>query len=336
MTAPDRSLRFGILGTAKITRRLVPAIRKAHNAELVAIASRDLLRATTWAQEYDVDTTYGSYQDLLDAPDIDAVYIPLPPSMHHEWTIRAAAAGKHVLCEKPLSLSSAEAEEMATACQEHGVQLMDGVMWMHHDRTPAMKEVIEAEDFGPLRRVTSGFSVNMLDELEGNFRLVPELGGGSLLDLGYYCVGGVLWAFNGLPGRVYASARYQGGVDLNFSGMMWFDDNRIASIDCGFDTSFRTWIEVSGAGGSLVCDRFTRPQDDETAAFYVHKGFEDSKVSVPNRDQIVRMVETFSNLALAESPDPHWPQRAIDTMRVCEALSQSARDEQVVELPPRT
>ena len=258
MVDSSNPIRFGVLGTAKITRRLDPAIREAGNAELRAIASRELNRAAEWARQHGIDQVYGSYQELIDADDIDAIYMPLPPSMHHEWTIKAAEAGKHILCEKPLALSTADAEEMAAICREHQVQLMDGVMWVHHPRTAAMKQIVDAGDFGPLRRLTSGFSINMMEELRGNFRLEPELGGGSLWDLGYYCVRAALWAFEDLPVRVFASARFNGGgVDLNLSALMWFEDDRIASIDCGFDTSFRTWIEVAGAGGSLVCDRFT-------------------------------------------------------------------------------
>lgn len=333
MSESSQTLRFGILGTAKITRRLVPAIREAANAELCAIASRTGESAKAWAQQYACDRIYVSYPELLAQPDIDAIYLPLPPSLHREWTIAAADAGKHVLCEKPLALTAADAEAMAAACAANGVQLMDGVMWVHHDRTPAMKRMIDSADFAPLRRVTAAFSINMMDELQGNFRLDPALGGGGLWDLGYYCVRAVLWAFAELPHRVYATARFEGGVDLNLSAIMWFDGDRMASIDCGFDTAFRTWMEVAGGGGSLVCDRFTRPLDGPTAPFYIHHGFDDAKEEIPNHDQIVRMIETFAASALSGDLDPRWPREAIDTVRLCEALLRSAHDGQAVELP---
>ena len=141
-------VQWGVLGTAGIAKKVGEAIKMAENAELVAVASRSKTRAKQWARNNQVEHAYGSYDELLADPRIDAVYIPLPPSMHAEWTIKAADQGKHVLCEKPLSVTVDEAIAMSNACKTNQVQLMDGVMWVHHDRTSKMLELIETEQYG--------------------------------------------------------------------------------------------------------------------------------------------------------------------------------------------
>ena len=245
---------WGILSTANIATKVSRAIHLADNATLVAIASRTAERAKSWAVAHRVNRAYGDYIALLQDPEIDAVYIPLPPSMHAEWTIKAAEHGKHVLCEKPLAADAEEAAAMVAACQKNNVQLMDGVMWVHHERTAAMEKIIKNGALGRLRRVTAAFTFNWDTIPEDNIRAKPELGGGGLGDLGYYCIRAILWAFGALPVRVFADARHANGVDFNLSALLWFEDERIASFDCGFDTVFRKWFEIAGTRGSIVCD----------------------------------------------------------------------------------
>jgi len=155
-----KNVRWGILGTARIATKVAAAIHQAQGAQLSAIASRSADRAQQWQAEHKAERHYGSYQALLGDPEIDAVYIPLPPSLHAEWTIKAAQQGKHVLCEKPIAMSALEAREMVNACEHHNVQFMDGVMWYHHPRCKQMQDVIKQGQLGPLRRVTSAFTFN--------------------------------------------------------------------------------------------------------------------------------------------------------------------------------
>src|SRR5579872_4291682 len=154
---------------------------------------------------------------MLNDSEIDAVYIPLPPSLHCEWTCRAAEQGKHVLCEKPLAPNLAEAQRMAAACRAANRQLMDGMMWVHHDRTAAMRAIFSSGELGPLKRVTSAFSINAWHLRPDDIRFQRELGGGALGDMGWYCVGAILWAFGDLPQRVFATARFERDVDMNLS-----------------------------------------------------------------------------------------------------------------------
>ena len=329
ITEAKQPTRWGILSTAGIATKVARAINLSSNAELIAIASRTEDRANEWGQKHNVPITYGTYDELLADPSLDAVYIPLPPSMHAEWTIRAAEHGKHVLCEKPLSVNSDEATMMADACRNNGVQLMDGVMWVHHDRTKMMKQKLK--DLGELRRVTAAFTFNWNTIPTENIRAKPELGGGSLGDLGYYCVRAVLWAYEALPIRVYATARYKVGVDFNFTGILWFEDDRIATLDCGFDTGLRKWFEVAGTRASLVCDDFTVPTSEDSARFWIH-GENNDKYETDSCIQEVKMIECFSDIVKSNKLENHWVDVAVDTMRVCDALRKSDQSGEVVDL----
>ncbi len=334
MTATKNIIRWGILGTAKIATKVSRAIRLAERNEMVAIASRTTERAKSWAREHQVDRAYGSYEALIDDPEIDAVYIPLPPSMHRDWTIRAAERGKHVLCEKPITANVTEAIEMADACRRHGVQLMDGVMWVHHERTTAMRQHLDGWALGRLRHISAAFSFHWDEIPDDNIRLQSDLAGGSLGDLGYYCVRAIWWAFGELPRRVFATARYYRDVDMNLSALLWFDGDRSASFNCGFDTVYRKWFEIAGTHGSLVCDDFVVPWKEETARYWTHDL--DGKPTEHKIDgcvQEARMIANFSDAFRSGTFNERWPADAIATMRVCDALAKSARSSQAVDLP---
>ncbi len=332
-TEPKQNVRWGILSTANIATKVSRAIKLGCGAELVVVASRTEERAKNWAAEYQIGRAYGTYEALLDDPEIDAIYIPLPPSMHAEWTIKAAEHGKHVLCEKPLAANTEEALAMVDACRKNDVQLMDGVMWMHHKRTAEMKWMVDDGTLGRLRRVTAAFTGSWDKIPEDNIRVKKELAGGSLGDLGYYCVRCILWAFGDFPTQVFAAARYYRGIDLSLSGLLWFEDERMASFDCGFDTGSRRWFEVAGTQASLVCDDFTIPWKEDTARFWVHgaQGV-DAEHRVEGCIQEVHMIERFSDIVRSGQLETQWPTEAVNTMRVCDALRESARRRQIIEL----
>ena len=349
------TIRWGILSTARIATKVAAAIDATSGAEVVAVASRTTERAGAWASEHGVGRSYDRYEALLDDDELDAIYIPLPPSMHAEWTIRAAEAGKHVLCEKPIAVSAAEAVEMAAACREHNVQLMDATMWVHHSRSADMLRSIEEGSLGALRRVTAAFSfviepyLNMKPPhmardpatgqaapeqvLQHELRFQRDLGGGALLDTGWYCVRVALWAFKDLPRRVFAMARYRHDVDVNLSGLLWYDDDRVASIDCGYDLAQRKWFEVAGTDGSVVCDDFLNPWDPQRPRFWLHRQPDQAEEVVsanPIQEQL--MVENFCGLVRGGVPDESWPAVSIANQRICDALDKSARSGKVVEV----
>ena len=331
IVTPKQKVRWGILGTARIANKVSRAIRLAENAELVAIASRTDERANEWASEHGVDRVYGNYNALIEDTEIDAVYIPLPPSMHAEWTIKAAEHGKHVLCEKPLAANAEEAVAMVHACRTHNVQLMDGVMWMHHERTFAMKQIIDNGTLGRMRRVTAAFTFNWDIIPEENIRLKKEFACGCLSDLGYYCIRAILWAFGDLPVQVFATARNYRDVDFNLSGTLWFRDKRTASFDCGFDTVNRKWFEIAGTQASLICDDFVVPWKEESSRFWVH----DTQGKAADHKiepciQEVRMIERFSEWAQSGQFNCGLPTEAVNTMRICDALHKSVRRCEIV------
>ena len=329
--AADSDIRWGILGTAHIATKVCNAIHRAREAQPLAIASRQLSKAQQWATQHQVPKAYGSYEELLRDPEIDAIYLPLPPSLHKEWVLAAADHGKHVLCEKPLAGSTSDCIAMLDACRSNQVQLMDGVMWVHHERATKMKQDFAC--LGRIRRLTAAFTFCWDDIPENNIRLNPELAGGCLGDLGYYCVRAAWWAFGEPPKQVYATARYYNDVEMNLSAMMWYDDERMASFDCGFDTQLRNWLEVSGSQGSLVCDDFVLPVSEERARWWLHlKGNVREEQAVENCVQEVRMIENFSDLVRHGELEPRWPNDAVSTMRICDALAYSARHHQKVEV----
>ena len=325
MTENSKLIRWGILGTAKIATKVGAAIQRASNARLAGIASRSLEHAREWSGEHGAERAFGSYDELLDDPEIDAVYIPLPPSLHAEWTIRAAEKGKHVLCEKPTEVNGAETARMTAACLRCGVQFMDGVMWFHHDRTTAMRQAITDGELGDLRVVFASFSFDLGPNPEKNIRLDANLGGGVIGDLGYYCVGACLWAFGGLPEEVSASGTFGNGVDMHITGILRYDDGRTGMIDCAFDTAFRKDLEVVGNKAILRCEHFTLPVQEDFAEFeIIGQPGDRSRYEFKDCVQEVRMIENFGSAILSGTPNSDWPDRAIDTMRVCDALRESA------------
>ena len=331
-TEVKQRVRWGILSTANIATKVARAIHLARNADLIAVASRTEERAATWAEDHNVRTAYGTYDALLADDSIDVIYIPLPPSLHAEWTVKAAERGKHVLCEKPLSANAAEATAMADACRQNGVQLMDGVMWVHHERTAVMKQKLTDGTLGRLRRVTAAFTFNWDTIPVGNIRTMKEFAGGSLGDLGYYCVRAILWAFEQMPTQVFATARYKVGVDFNLAGILWFDDERIATLDCGFDTGLRKWFEVAGTRASIVCDDFTVPTSEDTARFWVHGPDGNEQNTVEGCIQEVKMIERFSQIVQSGNLEAEWPDVAVNTMRICDALLASHQEKGIVKL----
>ena len=332
----EPNIRFAVLGTAKIARTVGPKIQTAKGAELTGVASRSADKAAAFAAEFGIPESYGSYQAALDDPEIDAVYIPLPPSMHLEWTTKAAKAGKHVFCEKPLATNATEAEQMIAGCRQHNVVLLDGVMWYHTPRATAIKHYVDSGQLGELRQLTSVFTFRWDTFPLENVRLQRELGGGSLLDLGWYCVGAAIWLFNDIPRQVFARAIYHNDVDARMNGFLWFNDGRVATIECGFDTVKRRWMEVAGAKQNLVCDDFTRPWNRDKPRFWTHDDDGSATEHVINqKPQEECLVEAFCELIRTGSTTHPWLDLSIKTQLVCDALDQSARARTVVGIPPR-
>jgi len=317
-------LRWGTLGVANINNRLLPGFRGAQNADLVAIASRSADKAAVAAKAAKIPVAHGSYEALLADWNVDAVYIPLPNTLHAEWTKKAADAGKHVLCEKPLAPTAAEAGAVVDYCRSKKVKLMDGFMWPHHARTARLRQLLDSGAVGEIRQVCGSFTF-MLGDDPANIRLQRATAGGSLLDVGCYPVYGIRWAFGDEPVRAFATAKMREGVDVSMSGVLEFSGGRVGLFDCGFNLPLRQWLEIAGTEGSVRVPEMWIPQAVDDYVIY-RDGREPERVVVDGRDQIACMIEDFGRAVFNnEEPKPS-PEEAVKTLKALDALAQSARD----------
>lgn len=261
-------MRFGVLGTGRITRRLVADLQSTPDVSVGVIASRDAARAAWCGGQYGIAKAVEGYESVLCDPEIDAVYVALPPSLHAQWCIAAAAAGKHILCEKPLALDHDQAVSIAAACESAGVRWLDATAWMHHERTNAMLDFLRSGELGKLRHISAAMSFYNPFQA-GDHRLDASLGGGCLLDIGWYAAGCAILA-GGLPRRVFGETRIENGVVMRSMAMIWFDDEVTATIHCSFDAATRKWCEWAGEQASVICDDFSRPWPDRPPRVWVH------------------------------------------------------------------
>jgi predicted dehydrogenase len=320
----ERVVRWGILSTANIgVRKVIPATQKAERCEVVAIASRDGERAAKVADELRIPRAYGSYEALLSDPDVDAVYIPLPNSQHAAWTIAAAGAGKHVLCEKPLAMTVAEAEEMVRTCATGGVLLMEAFMYRLHPSWEAVRELV-AGRIGRLRAVQSWFSY--FNDDPNDIRNVAELGGGALYDIGCYSINLSRMLFGGEPTRIEASVtRDATGTDVLTSAILAFDDGA-ATFSCSTRAERDQRVHIYGTDGRIsIAIPFNIPPDRPTQVFVTSGG--DPPVSPDTKtltfepaDMYEIQAERFANAVLDDQPLPIPPDDAIENMRVMKAI----------------
>ena len=322
----DEKVRWGVLSTANIGRWAVnPAIQASSNGDLLAVASRDEKRAKEFAAQWDIPDAVGSYEALLANDDIDAVYIPLPNSLHREWTIRAAESGKHVLCEKPLALTEAECREMSDAAAANGVKLMEAFMYRFHPRTEKVMHLIGDGVIGDVRMISSVFTFRLTRP--DNIRLDPDLGGGSLMDVGCYCVNLSRTAANCEPVEAQAIAiPSQSGVDEMMTGTLRFSNDLLASFQCGLNTKRRESFEIGGTEGCLhVADAFL-PGDGDVVIGELRDGEEPKFHNIGGVDEYRNMVEHFAGCIIDDS-EPRYPAgEAAMNMRVIEALYASAQE----------
>jgi xylose dehydrogenase (NAD/NADP) len=250
-------VRFGVLGCARVfERRMAPALKSAGNAALHAVASRTLEKAQATAEKHGVARAYGNYDALLADPDIEAVYIPLPNDQHAEWTVKALAAGKHVLCDKPLALSVAEAEWMAGAAAASGLRLMEGFMYRHHPQHQKVFEVLRSGAIGEPVHFRGIFTYPATADHAG-IRWNPAQGGGAFLDVGVYPLNAARWLLGSEPTEAKALAvRDSGtGVDIHTAALLAFPNNCTASLIGGFDQAFTSRYELVGREGSITAER---------------------------------------------------------------------------------
>jgi predicted dehydrogenase len=355
----NHKLRWGVLSTANIGRAaVIPAIQHSANGEVVAVASRDEQKSHDFAAKAGIGRSYGSYEALLASSDIDAVYIPLPNSLHRAWTIKAAEAGKHVLCEKPLALNAAECVAMETAARRHNVILMEAFMYRFHPQTEKVLALLREGAIGEVRLIHSAFTFRVSNP--ANIRLQPQLGGGSLMDVGCYCVnlsrtlagaqpqvartamgntGGIARAGQE-PVEVQATANWSAsGVDAQMAGWLRFGGQDassalLATFDCALTLERREYYDVGGTEGSLLVPAAFLPGTGDTTIRLRQGRKGESVITVGGVDEYRLMVEHFADCVLNGRPLRYAPSEAANNMRVIEALYRSARNGGQTEAVP--
>ncbi len=270
-------LNWGLLGTARINRSIIPPLRLSPRNTLRGVASRDLARAQKYADEWQIPQAYGSYEAMLDDPDIDVVYIPLPNRLHAEWVIAAAQAGKHVLCEKPLALSVEEIDAMSDAARAAGVVVAEAFMYRHHMRTLQLKKLVDKGAIGEVHTIRGAFTfpLNRPDDVRWN----PELGGGSLWDVGCYPLSFARFMLGSEPEEVIGrQVLGDSGVDVSFAALLRFPGDVLVQFDSGFRTQFRMEMEIAGSDGRLFVPMAFKPE--RQSHIYLTNGNDELRIQV--------------------------------------------------------
>jgi predicted dehydrogenase len=328
-TAADPTVRWGLISTARINRKILAGAAESDRVEVVAVAARERARAEAYAREHGIERAYGGYDDLLSDPEVEAVYISLPNGLHVEWAIRALSAGKHVLCEKPLTASPAEAERAFDVADTRGLVLSEAFMWRHHPQTAELVRLVESGVLGRLRLVRAAFSFRLADEQD--VRLDAELEGGSLMDVGCYCVSAIR-LLAGEPLLVSGEqALAASGVDVTFAGTAVCADEVLAHFDCSFAMPYRGELEVAGEDGVA---RLWDPWHATRPGIELLRGGDVTHIDVPGADSYRLQLENVGDAIRGEAPLLLGREDAVAQARVLEALYAAAAGGATVEISP--
>jgi predicted dehydrogenase len=321
----EMKVRWGVLSTANIgVRKVIPAMQAGQYCEIEAIASRDLSRAQQVARELDIAKAYGSYEELLADPEIEAVYIPLPNHLHVPWSIRALEAGKHVLCEKPIGLSSAEAQELLKAAREHPrLKVMEAFMYRHHPQWQRACKLLRDGHIGDLRTIHSFFSYHNVNP--DNIRNQAGIGGGGLMDIGCYCISLSRFLFEAEPQRVMGIVEYDPE----------FKVDRMASAILDFGAGTSTWtcstqlvpyqrVHVFGTEGRVEIEIPFNAPPDRPCKMWHQRGAKVEEIVLDVVDQYTIQGDLFSRAVLEDKPVPTPLEDAVANMKIIEAVARSS------------
>ncbi len=327
--AYTEQLKWGLISTARINRALIKSLRLSERNQLAAVASRTKETAEEYAAEWDIPRAFDSYQAMLDDPGIDVVYNSLPNSLHAEWSIKALQAGKHVLCEKPLAISLEEVDAMQAAAQETDCYLTEAFMYRHHPQTLHVKQLIQSGAVGDVRLVKGEFTFNI--QQETNVRLIPELGGGSIWDVGCYPISYTRFILGAEPEEVFGwQVLGSSGVDEVFAGQMRFPGGIMAQFDSGFRSPYRSRIEIVGSKAALIIPHPFNPGNN--AGLTLWDGENSEQIPVDNQDLYLGEIEDLAAAIL----DGKLPRISLEDSRknikVILALLRSATSGQPVVL----
>jgi predicted dehydrogenase len=319
---------WGIISTADINRKVIPGAKASPKVDLVAVASRDQRRAEEYAHQWGIGRAYASYEALLADPEIEAVYISLPNTLHCEWSIKALEAGKHVLCEKPLTRHPEDAVAAFDAAERAGRFLMEAFMYRHNPQTKRLTGLIEEGVVGEVRLIRSTFSYSLYDQ--NNIRLRTDVEGGALMDVGCYCPNGSRLVTDTEPVSVYGQAWYgETGTDWVFTGSMRFPGEVLAIFDCGTALPERNELEVIGSEGILFLDD---PWHCDVPGIELRRNGRVEEIEVELVDSYRLQIENLSDAIRGVGTPLLGREDALAQARVLEALHRSATTGQPVAL----
>ena len=346
MVTAAPALRIGILGCANIARQFARDVAGCPDAKIVAVGSRSIDTAVAFARVFGIERSHGSYEALLADPEVDVIYLPLPNSLHAEWAIKAAGAGKHVLCEKPLAMGLAQAQAMFEAARQHGVMLLEAFPYYFQPQTGAMLELVRCGDIGRVRSVQASFGFT-LSKPVGNIRLSAALGGGALLDAGCYALSLIRLVMGDAPEKVMADALWaDSGVDISLLATLFYADGRRAQLSCAMDTANHRRATIIGTDGTIETEYLNHTSDQAVGHAYgylpgqlrVRRGiantvpFEDVTASTGSGFRFA--AEAFARVIRARdfAAIDRAAQASLDNAATLEALAKSARLGQAVVL----
>ena len=329
------SIKWGILSTARIgASAFIPSAHATAGAEVFAVASRSQEKAEAFARENEIPLSLGSYQALLDNSDVDAVYNSLPNTLHAEWTIRAAEAGKHVFCEKPLAVTAAEGQRMVDACRTAGVLLFEAFIFLHHPQSRRLQEILQAGEIGAIRHINAGMSFVIQDR--SNIRMIKDLGGGSIYDGGVYPITFSRFVAGADPVSVQAVMRFdqEAGVDIHTSLLLEYPGGVTATLDCGFDSNGGAHALITGEKGRLVVPSPYHPGPESSFDVFV------SSNSPQNRTEKIKTgvppfqpaIQFFQQCIRGEQTPAYMADHADGTLRVVEAAFEAVQTGRRVDL----
>lgn len=315
------AIQWGILGAARIAASYAKAIPQSRNSTVLAVASRDRDKAQVFAEDHGIPRVHGNYEALLADPQLDAVYIALPNALHAEWTLKALAAGKHVLCEKPLAMSAEEGESMRRAAESAGLHLAEGLMYRRHPLNVTALNLLHSGRIGDLVAANATFFAPVGED--DPIRFSVALGGGALLDLGLYCVSLLRWAAGGEPDRIHAVAkRHPQGVDFWSAGALGFPSGAIGTFTCAYGTPFACRYELVGRKGRIVCDGgplCAWPGGEFAIQIFPESG-DPETIEVPPADHYQLMAEEFADVVLGRCGLRWGLDESLANLRVLDAL----------------
>jgi predicted dehydrogenase len=332
-----RRVRWGVLGTAKIAcQKVIPAMQRGRWCEVVAVASRDAARGARAAAELGIARSYGSYDALLEAPDVDAVYIPLPNHEHVPWAIRAAEAGKHVLVEKPVGLDAHEAAELLAVRDRTGVKIQEAFMIRAHPQWERAIELVRSQRIGAVRGAQVDFRYRNLDP--SNIRNIAAAGGGGLMDIGCYIIHACRWIFDFEPARVTARMEIdpQFGVDRVTSMVLDFGDGREGFGTCATQAEPYQRVNILSSSGRIEIQIPFNAPPDLPCRIVVDDGTDIAgwgieEIDLPAVDQYTIQGDRFSRSILDGAPQPLPLEDAVANMRVIDAVRRAAATAQFGE-----